>query len=259
MTDTLRFASWNVNSLKVRLPQLRDWLQKHPVDAIGIQELKQSNEDIDPEALADLGYHSAIYGQKTYNGVAIYTRHPLEDIQTHLPDPHDPQARGIAATIAGIRFINLYVPNGQSLDSDKYPYKLHWLESLHSMLKNTLSLYPQTIVGGDFNIAPADLDVYDPDKWQNKILCSQAERAALQRILHLGLIDSYRHCHPDTRQYSWWDYRMNAYKRDRGLRIDLLLCSKQLDISNAGIDREPRENERPSDHTPVWVEIKRPD
>ena len=249
-------ASWNVNSLKVRLPQLLEWLAANPVDVIGLQETKLEDHNFPRADIEAAGYHVAFSGQKTYNGVALLSRHPLSDVSVEL-DPEDPQRRYIAATCAGVRCINVYVPNGQALDSDKYTYKLRWLQLLQQRLQAELAAHPKLLVMGDFNIAPDDRDVHDPAAWQGQILCSEPERTALQGLLDLGLHDSFRLFEQAPASFSWWDYRQGGFRRNHGLRIDLILLSTALRQAciAASIDREPRRQERPSDHTPVLTQI----
>jgi len=255
----MRIASWNVNSLNVRLPHLEKWLGEAQPDIVGIQETKLDDARFPDAALAALGYRSVFSGQKTYNGVAILARHQtLDDIQIGIPGFADEQKRVIAATVNGIRIVNLYVVNGQDVGTDKYAYKLRWLDAVHDWLSQELKQYPQLVVLGDFNIAPDARDVHDADIWNDThILTSTAERGALQRLLSLGLHDAFRMHHQDAGQFSWWDYRQAGFRRNLGLRIDLTLVSDALKskTTSAGIDREPRTWERPSDHTPVWVEL----
>lgn len=254
----MKIASWNVNSLNVRLGHLRDWLAQAQPDIVALQETKLEDARFPDTQLAELGYRSVFSGQKTYNGVAIVSREAAVDVQAGIPGFDDPQKRAIAATIGGVRVVNLYVVNGQEVDSDKYAYKLRWLQAVHDWLAAELQAHPQLVVLGDFNIAPEDRDVHDPQRWNDAhILTSSAERAALARLCALGLHDSYRLQHDDAGVFSWWDYRQAGFRRDLGLRIDLVLLSEALRARcvAAGIDREPRGWERPSDHTPVWVEI----
>lgn len=250
-------TSWNVNSLNVREAQLLEYIAQYPFDLIGLQELKQEDSAIRTAPYQELGLHMASHGQKTYNGVALLSRSPLHDIQRGIPGWDDPQARAIAATIDGIRVINLYVPNGKAVGDAKYAYKLDWLAHVARWIGDEIARHEALIVMGDFNIAPADIDVHDPAAWQEKILCSTPERSALRTLLDLGLRDAYRHAHPDSRQFSWWDYRLNGYRRNLGLRIDLTLVSAALDIVDAGIHQLVRGWERPSDHAPAWVRIRK--
>ncbi len=254
----VKIASWNVNSLKVRLPQVLDWLQAEEADVLCLQETKLTDERFPVLALQEIGYQSLYHGQSTYNGVAILSRLPLQDPRCDWPDSSDGQARICAASIGNLRIIDVYVPNGQAVDSDKYHYKLAWLARLEGLLREELQQSPNLLLLGDFNIAPTDLDVHDPAAWGEDILCSPAERAALQRLFDLGLIDLFRHQHPKTRAWSWWDYRAAGFRRDIGLRIDLLLGSKTLlpRLQEVHIDRAARAAERPSDHAPVCLTLK---
>jgi exodeoxyribonuclease-3 len=255
----MKIASWNVNSLNVRLPHLEQWLQAAQPDVVGLQETKLEDNKFPDAVLAGQGYRSVFAGQKTYNGVALLARgHALDDVQIGIPDFDDAQRRAIAATVNGVRIVNLYVVNGQDVGTEKYDYKLRWLDAVHGWLTDELKTHPRLIVMGDFNIAPDDRDVHDPAMWNDaSILTSTAERAALQRLLDLGLHDAYRLHHAEGGFFSWWDYRQAAFRRNLGLRIDLTLVSDALraQATAADIDREPRTWERPSDHAPVWVEI----
>lgn len=255
----MKIASWNVNSLNVRLPHLEQWLEAFAPDVVGLQETKLEDDRFPDTALAALGYRSVFSGQKTYNGVAIVSREPATDMQIGIPGFEDEQRRVIAATVDGVRIINLYVVNGQDVGTDKYAYKLRWLEAVHGWIATELQSHPELVVMGDFNIAPDDRDVHDPEVWNDQhILTSTAERAALQGLLDLGLHDAFRLHHDEGGIFSWWDYRQAAFRRDMGLRIDLTLISDALKARcvAAGIDREPRTWERPSDHTPAWVQLR---
>jgi exodeoxyribonuclease III len=249
----VRIATWNVNSLRVRLPQLIEWLQANPVDVIGLQELKLPDEEFPREAIAAAGLQAAWSGQKTYNGVALVAGAALQDVATGIPGLDDPQRRVIAATVGGLRVINVYVPNGQAVGSDKFVYKLDWLQRLSAHVATELSRYPQLALVGDFNIAPADIDVHDPAKWEGSVHVSAEERSALGALLDLGLVDTFRLFEQPPATFSWWDYRMGAFRRNHGLRIDLVLASEALAARCIGchVDRTPRGWERPSDHTPV--------
>jgi exodeoxyribonuclease-3 len=245
-------ATWNVNSLRVRRPQLVEWLGANPVDILALQETKLTDPEFPVADLQALGYQVAYSGQKTYNGVAILARAAIGEVVVDLPGIDDPQRRLLAASIAGVRVVNVYVPNGQSVDSDKYVYKLAWLAALEKFLAAELARHPRLLVLGDFNIAPEDRDVHDPAAWQGSVLVSPAERSALARLQALGLEDLFRRFEQAERSFSWWDYRQGAYRRNNGLRIDLLLGSKALaqQCNFCRIDREPRAWERPSDHAP---------
>jgi exodeoxyribonuclease-3 len=255
----MKIASWNVNSLNVRLPHLEQWLRDVQSDVVGIQETKLADDKFPDALLAGLGYRSVFSGQKTYNGVAILARdRAIDDVQTGIPGFDDEQKRVIAATVGDVRVVNLYVVNGQDVGTDKYAYKLAWLERVATFLEAELQRHPRMVVLGDFNIAPADRDVHDPAVWNDAhILTSSAERAALQRLHDLGLHDGFRLHHEDAGVFSWWDYRQAAFRRNLGLRIDLTLVSDALRgaTAAAGIDRIPRTWERPSDHAPAWVEL----
>lgn len=254
--NTLRITSWNVNSLNVRLNQVIEYLDHSPPQVLGLQELKQEETAINKQAFTDKGLFIETFGQKTYNGVALISHKPLQDVVRNNPLFPDTQSRLIAATVENWRIVNVYAPNGKTIDDEKYHYKLAWYAALHQYLTQELARYPQLVLIGDFNIAPNDIDVHDPKKWNdNSILCSTAEREALAKIQQLGLTDSFRHIHPTTQQFSWWDYRASGYRRNQGLRIDLCLARPAQSIVNAGIDYAPRENERPSDHAPAWVEL----
>lgn len=250
---TIRIATWNVNSLRVRLPQLTAWLAANPVDLVALQETKLADAGFPRVELAAAGYRAAISGQRTYNGVAVLARSPPAQIMTDIPGFEDPQRRVLAATVGPLRIINLYVPNGQSVGSDKYAYKLRWLEALHGWLDAELARHELLVVTGDFNIAPEDRDVHDPALWAGSVHVSEPERAALRALTALGLVDTFRLFEQPADSYSWWDYRAFAFRRNHGLRIDLILASPALArrCSECRIDREPRRAERPSDHAPV--------
>ena len=253
----MKIASWNVNSLNVRLPHLQAWLKSAQPDIVGLQETKLEDARFPDDALLELGYRSMFAGQKTYNGVALVSKLPAEDVQIGIPGFEDEQKRVIAARFGELRVVNLYVVNGKAVGDEKYDYKLRWLQAVHDWLAAEIVLHPKLIVLGDFNIAPDDRDVHDPVAWQEQILCSTPEREALKRLLDLGLHDSFRLHSEEAGQFSWWDYRAAGFRRNLGLRIDLLLISEALRSACTAsvIDREPRTWERPSDHAPVWVEI----
>ena len=253
----MRFATWNVNSLKVRLPQVLDWLQKHEPDALCLQETKLEDAKFPEQELRGVGYHAVYSGQKTYNGVAILSKVRATDAQASVPDLDDPQKRVLAVTIDGVRVICLYVPNGQSVESDKYRYKLDWLAKITAWLKSERAANDRLVVVGDFNIAPDERDVYDPKAWEGQVLCSAPERQAFQDLLAGGLLDSFRLFEQQPQAYTWWDYRMNAFRRKMGLRIDHILLSQDLAgaCRACSIDLEPRRDERPSDHAPVYADV----
>jgi len=248
-------ASWNVNSLKVRLPQVLEWLDHQRPDVLALQETKVTDEAFPADTFRQAGWHVRFTGQKTYNGVAIVSRDPPESVSTDPVGMDDGQHRALAATINGVRIYNLYVPNGKAVDSDAYQHKLAWLARAADRLHAQRAQHAALAVVGDFNIAPTDDDVFDPQELAGTIHCSDAERAALQRLLDLGLTDTFRAAGGGPGRYSWWDYRANAFRRDRGLRIDLILASRALMdcLTEAGIDVAPRRNERPSDHAPVYA------
>lgn len=250
-----KIASWNVNSLKVRLEHVLDWLEQTGMDVLAIQETKTQDENFPVERFKERGYELVYSGQKTYNGVAVVAKSPITEVVTDIPGLDDPQRRILAVTIEGIRIINLYVPNGSEVGSDKYQYKLSWLEKIREYIAEQLKIYPRLLVLGDFNIAPEDIDVHDPDAWEGKVLVSAPEREALQAIMNLGLKDSFRALSPEEQCFSWWDYRAAGFRRNLGLRIDHVLLSEPLmqECKQAVIDVEPRRWERPSDHAPVWV------
>ena len=253
-----RLATWNVNSLKVRLPHLLDWLAAARPDAVCLQETKTEDANFPREALAAAGYQSVFCGQKAYNGVAILSRTAPSEVQHGIPDFSDDPKRVIAATVGELRVVCLYAPNGQSLASDKYAYKLRWYEALAGWLQKDLARYPQLAVLGDLNIAPEDRDVHDPKRWEGQIHVSEPERAALRRVLEVGLADAFRLFPQPEREYSWWDYRLLAFQRNWGLRIDHILLSAALAGRCAGctIDKAPRRLERPSDHAPVIADLR---
>jgi exodeoxyribonuclease-3 len=250
---SLAIATWNVNSLRVRLEHLARWLPAGDVDVLGLQETKLTDDRFPAPDLAALGLGGAWHGQPTYNGVALLARAPVEDVVRGIPGFPDEQARVIAGTVRGVRIIDVYVPNGQSVGSDKYAYKLAWLAALGQYLAAQLARSPRLAVIGDYNIAPDDRDVHDPKAWEGQIHVSPGERAALGALLAVGFVDVFRAFEQPERTYSWWDYRSAAFRRNAGLRIDLVLASRELAARCTGcrIDIEPRRWERPSDHAPV--------
>jgi len=254
----MKIATWNVNSLKVRLAQVVEWLGSAEPDVLVLQEIKQVTEEFPADALRQLGYQAVASGQKTYNGVAVISRSTPGDPVTDFPGFDDPQRRILATTIDGIRIVNLYVPNGASVGSEKYDYKLAWLKALCDFLANELESHDRLVVLGDFNIAPEDRDVYDPVKWGDDILCSPREREALRAVMELGLTDVFRQFEQPEKAFSWWDYRAAGFRRNAGLRIDLILANPAMaSVCRASyIDREPRTWERPSDHAPVIAEFE---
>lgn len=253
----MKLATWNVNSLKIRLQHLTDWLHSAQPDVVCLQELKLEDAKFPRDELTAVGYASAFSGQKTYNGVAILARSPLEDVQMGIPGFVHEHKRVIAATVGGVRIVCLYAPNGQSLDSDKYEYKLQWYAALREWLREELARHPQLAVLGDLNIAPEDRDVHDPKAWEGQIHVSEPERAAFRALLDLGLKDAFRLFEQAEKAFSWWDYRMLGFRRNAGLRIDFILLSPALvsRCTACSIDKAPRRLERPSDHTPVIVDL----
>ena len=253
----MKIATWNVNSLKVRLPHVMEWLVQNQPDVLCLQETKQEDINFPMAVLNEAGYQTTFSGQKTYNGVAILSRAPQEDIQVGIPQFEDQQKRVLAATVQGVRIVNVYIPNGQSLDSDKYQYKLAWLEALTTWLEVEIKAHPRLVLLGDYNIAPEDRDVHDPLAWVGQVLVSAPERDAFQALINLGMHDSFRLFEQAEKSFSWWDYRMNAFRRDLGMRIDHILISAPLVSSckSVLIDREIRKAERPSDHVPVMMDL----
>lgn len=253
----MKLASWNVNSLNVRLPHVLDWLESAQPDILGLQETKMTDDKFPRQAIEDAGYHVTFAGQKTYNGVAVLSKQEAVDPITDLPGLEDPQRRVMGVTVGDVRFLNLYVPNGSEVGSEKYAYKLGWLEKLDAYVKEQIAQHEKFVVVGDFNIAPDDRDVHDPEEWAGKILCSDPERGALQSLLDCGLSDTFRQFEQEEQLFSWWDYRAAGFRRNRGLRIDLVLASKALSDHCVAsyIDKEPRKWERPSDHAPAVAEF----
>ena len=249
----MQIATWNVNSLSVRLPQLLEWLAEHPVDVVVLQETKVTDDKFPQAPLAQAGYHAQWFGQRTYNGVALLSRQEATDVVRNIPGFADEQARVIAATVAGVRVIGAYFPNGQAPESDKFSYKMRWLEALRTWVQQELQQHGQLVLLGDFNIAPEDRDVYDPVAWAGQIHCTPQERAHFQDLLGLGLHDAFRLFEQAPKSWSWWDYRNLAFRKNQGLRIDHILVSTPLKsrVQACIIDKAPRKNERPSDHAPV--------
>ncbi len=253
----LKIASWNVNSLRVRLPQVLDWLAENQPDLLGLQETKLTDENFPAEEIRVAGYEVAFSGQKTYNGVAILSKTPATDVVTDLPGLDDPQRRVLGATFGDLRLLNLYVVNGQEVGSEKFDYKLEWLARLHDYVAAQAKAHDKLVLVGDFNIAPEDRDCHDPEAWREKVLCSTPEREALKGILDLGLSDTFRLFEQEEASFSWWDYRAAGFRRNLGLRIDLVLASKDLSerCTASYVDKAPRRLEKPSDHAPVVAEF----
>lgn len=259
----LKIASWNVNSLNVRLPHVQAWIAEARPDILALQETKLTDDKFPAADLQAAGYHSVFSGQPTYNGVAVLSREPGRDVVTDIPGLDDPQRRILAVTIPStlgdVRIVDLYVVNGSEVGSEKFAYKLDWLQRVTAWLAQEVQQHEQIVVLGDFNIAPDDRDVHDPEAWRDKVLCSVPERQALQSINDLGLADTFRLFEQQAAVFSWWDYRMNAFRRKQGLRIDLLLASPAMAkcCKASYVDIEPRRQERPSDHAPVVAEFTR--
>jgi exodeoxyribonuclease-3 len=254
----MRIATWNVNSVRARLPRVLEWLAAAQPDVLCMQELKCQDEQFPAEGFADLGYNLEVFGQKSWNGVAIASRHSISGVMRGVPDAEDTQSRGLAVITAGLFVVNLYVPNGSEVGSDKYAYKLQWLDKLADWLDQETTPDDDILVTGDFNICPDDRDVYDPDAWHEKILCSTPERARFQRLIDWGLTDALRHFDDSPGVYTWWDYRAAMFRRGLGLRIDHHLVSPSVLARATGveIDREARKGEKPSDHAPVTLVIE---
>jgi exodeoxyribonuclease-3 len=253
----MKIATWNVNSLNVRLPHVLDWLARQQPDALCVQETKLEDAKFPADELRAAGYHVACSGQKTYNGVAILARAPLADVLPGIPGFADEQKRVVAATIGNTRLVCAYFPNGQSPDSDKFQYKLKWIAALTEWLRGELPMHPRLALLGDYNIAPEDRDVHDPKAWEGQNLVSEPERAAMRGLVALGMQDAFRLFEQPAGSYTWWDYRMQAFRRKMGLRIDHILLSPDLAkrCTACNVDIEPRKLERPSDHAPVIAEI----
>ncbi len=256
----MKIATWNVNSLSVRLPQLLDWLREQQPEIVVLQETKLVDARFPHAELLAAGWHAQCFGQPTYNGVALLSRTPAQDVQRNLPQLQDPQARLIAATVDGLRVVGAYFPNGQEPGSDKFAYKMDWLQALESWLEQELATHAQLVLLGDFNVAPEDRDVYDPEAWRGKIHCTDEERGHFRKLLQLGLVDAFRLFEQPEKSWSWWDYRNMAFRRNQGLRIDHILVCEALRarVRACAIDRAPRRNERPSDHAPVYAELDWP-
>ena len=254
----MKLATWNVNSLAVRLPQLLDWLRANPVDALVLQETKLTDDKFPFAEIEAAGYQSSWHGQRTYNGVALLSRTAPAQVQRNIPGFADEQARVIGATVGELRIVGAYFPNGQAPDSDKFQYKLRWIEALRDWLRAELATNPRLVLMGDFNIAPEDRDVYDPVAWAGQIHCTPEEREHFRQLLALGMVDAFRLFEQPPKSWSWWDYRNLAFRKNQGLRIDHILVSTSLQpqVAACVIDKLPRKNERPSDHAPVIVELR---
>jgi len=253
----MKLATWNINSLSVRLPQVLDWLAANPVDVLALQELKLTDEKFPADAFQSIGYPGQWFGQKTYNGVALLSRSAPVEVVAGIPGFDDEQKRVLSATYGDTRVICVYIPNGESVESEKYQYKLRWLAALTEWLRTELTKHPRLALLGDYNIAPEDCDVWDAKEWAGKVLFSEREHAAFKGLIGLGLTDSFRLFDQPERSFTWWDYRMNAFRRKLGLRIDHILLSAPLAqaCKACAVDIEPRKLERPSDHAPVYADI----
>jgi exodeoxyribonuclease-3 len=253
----MKLATWNINSLNVRLPHVLDWVGKHRPDVLCLQETKLEDPKFPADALREAGYETLVHGQKTYNGVAILSRLPMTNAQSGIPGFEDDQKRVLSATISGVRIVCAYVPNGENLTSPKFQYKMKWMEAFRLWLKDELARHPHLAVVGDYNVAPEAQDVHDPALWENKIHFTEPERKALHALFDLGLVDAFRLFEQPERSYTWWDYRMMAFRRKMGLRIDHILLSPALAkrCTACTIDIEPRRLERPSDHAPVIADL----
>ncbi len=255
----MRVASWNVNSINVRLTQVLEWFDKQEIDILALQETKVIDTNFPQDIFHSKGLHVSFSGQKTYNGMAIISRYPIENVLTDIPQLQDPQRRILAANICDLRIINLYVPNGSTPNSEKYLYKLDWLEKVTEFVQSEMKNHEKIILLGDFNIAPTELDVHDPSEWEGSVLVSPAERASLQGVLNLGFYDIFRYLNPNVQAYTWWDYRAASFRRNRGLRIDLILVTQALlsQTTCCVIDKEPRKHPQPSDHTPLIIALEK--
>jgi exodeoxyribonuclease-3 len=253
----MKLATWNVNSLAVRLPQLLAWLAINPVDAIVLQETKLTDDKFPRAEIEAAGWRVAFHGQKTYNGVALLSRSEAGDVVKNIPGHDDAQARVIAGTVEGVRIIGVYIPNGQAPDSEKFVYKMRWQDALREWVRGELAAHAQLVLMGDYNVAPEDRDVYDPIGWAGQIHCTPEERAQFRGLLELGMVDAFRLFEQPPKSWSWWDYRNLAFRKNQGLRIDHILVSEALRprVSACVIDKLPRKNERPSDHAPVIVTL----
>ena len=254
----MKLATWNVNSLAVRLPQVLDWLSANQPDVLCLQETKLTDDKFTHAEFKAAGYESQWFGQKTYNGVALLSKTTATDVSRNIFGFDDDQARVIAGTVGDVRVIGAYFPNGQAPDSDKFAYKMKWLDALREWVRSELARHPKLVLMGDFNIAPEDRDVCDPVAWAGQIHCTPQERDHFQQLVGLGLHDAFRLFEQEPKLYSWWDYRMLAFRRNQGLRIDHILVSDAIKATTTAcrIDKAPRKNERPSDHAPVVIEIE---
>ncbi len=253
----MKLATWNINSLSVRLPQVLDWLAANPVDVLALQELKMTDDKFPFDAFSQAGYQAQCFGQKTYNGVALLSRSPATDVVRNIPGFADELARVISADVNGVRVVGAYFPNGQEAGSEKFEYKLAWLRGLRDWLREVLATHPKLVLLGDYNITFDDADVWDPVGMKDQIHCTDEERYQLRALLALGMHDAFRLFEQAAKSYSWWDYRDFGFRRNHGMRIDHILVSDALKpcVTACWIDKTPRKNERPSDHAPVLVEF----
>lgn len=253
----MKLATWNINSLGIRLPQVLDWLATHQPDVLCLQETKLTDDRFPHAELKEAGYHSECFGQPTYNGVALLSRTPAADVVRNIPGFDDAQARVIAGTVDGLRVVCAYVPNGQAPGTEKFAYKMAWLDALRAWLAGELAAHPNLLLLGDYNIAPEDRDVHDPVLWAGQIHCSAPEREQFAQLTTAGLVDTFRLFEQPVKSWSWWDYRQLAFRKNQGLRIDHILVSPALRgrVVACTIDKLPRKNERPSDHAPVMVTL----
>ncbi len=257
MPTNLKIASWNVNSIRARIEHLKSWLELNQIDILALQETKVQDKEFPIADILDMGYHSLYKGQKSYNGVAILSRERMQLLAVKIPNFEDDQCRVLCAETKSVTVVNVYIPNGSAIGSDKFEYKLKWLSALKVWLEKLVNEKENLILLGDFNIAPSDEDVHDPLLWQDKILCSSEERRHFEEIKALGLLDTFRHFKQDKNLFSWWDYRAGGFPRNRGLRIDLILASLTMkgNLKSSIIDGQPRTWEKPSDHAPVILEV----
>jgi exodeoxyribonuclease-3 len=253
----MKLATWNVNSLAVRLPQLLDWLAAQQPDVLVLQEIKLTDDKFPAAEITAAGYRAQWFGQKTYNGVALLSKSEASEVVRNIPGFSDELARVITATVDGLRIVGAYFPNGQAPGTDKFEYKMQWLRGLRDWLREEIALHPKLVLMGDFNIAPEDRDVHDPVAWAGQIHCTDEERGHFKQLVGLGLHDAFRLFDQPPKSWSWWDYRNLAFRKNQGLRIDIILVSEALkaQVRECAIDKAMRKNERPSDHAPVWVRI----
>ncbi len=254
----MKLATWNINSLTVRLPQVLDWLAANPVDVLALQELKMTDDKFPASVFLEAGYQAQCFGQKTYNGVALLSRSAATDVIRNIPGFSDEQSRVLCGTLDGVRMIGAYFPNGQAPGTEKFEYKMHWLRALRDWVREELAAHPQLVLMGDYNITFDDADVWDPEGMRDQIHCTEEERYHLRALIALGLNDAHRLFPQPEKSYSWWDYRDFGFRRNHGMRIDHILVSDALKprVQGCIIDKAPRKNERPSDHAPVVMDLQ---